>query len=136
MNHCPCAAMGMAGKTCTCTEKEKQRYWSKVGNPLLDRFDLKVSITPTPDWALSINTQVADWKERIQRCHAHKITMRMCTQTILQASRSSDLSFLTVRGRYSFAKTAITIAEWEGNTSMTQEIFQEALSYKQFNPLQ
>lgn len=42
-NPCPCAAMG--DNACTCTPNARRRYLSKLSGPLLDRIDLRVSLT-------------------------------------------------------------------------------------------
>lgn len=48
MNPCPCGRFGVAGEICICTPNQVQRYRSKLSGPLLDRFDLLVSLTRVP----------------------------------------------------------------------------------------
>ena len=46
-NSCPCGRLGMAGAgggTCLCSPEEIQRYWKKIGAPLLDRIELRVPV--------------------------------------------------------------------------------------------
>jgi magnesium chelatase family protein len=46
-NSCPCGRLGMTGEgagTCLCSSEEIQRYWKKIGAPLLDRIELRVPV--------------------------------------------------------------------------------------------
>jgi magnesium chelatase family protein len=43
MNPCPCGAGGKPG-TCACTEAARMRYVRRVSGPLVDRFDLRLTI--------------------------------------------------------------------------------------------
>jgi len=44
MNPCPCGYYGSIDKECTCSERSRKRYFEKISEPLLDRFDLFVQI--------------------------------------------------------------------------------------------
>jgi len=44
MNPCPCGYLGSYQQECQCTSMQIQRYRSKISGPLLDRFDLQVSV--------------------------------------------------------------------------------------------
>lgn len=46
MNPCPCGYLGSA--RCRCTPDQISRYQSKISGPLLDRFDLQVSVPQIP----------------------------------------------------------------------------------------
>jgi len=53
-NPCPCGNLGSPVKTCVCSPQEIQRYWKKLGGPLLDRIDMRVPVgAPTPEALLS-----------------------------------------------------------------------------------
>lgn len=43
-NPCPCGYFGDVGKVCSCTPVMVQRYRERISGPLLDRFDLRVSV--------------------------------------------------------------------------------------------
>jgi magnesium chelatase family protein len=46
MNPCPCG-FG-SGPRCRCTPVARQRYWSRLSGPLLDRIDLRVYVPAVP----------------------------------------------------------------------------------------
>ncbi|MHB9153226.1 MAG: YifB family Mg chelatase-like AAA ATPase [Spirochaetales bacterium] len=43
-NSCPCGNLGNPAKACVCSPSEMQRYWKKMGGPLLDRIDMRVPV--------------------------------------------------------------------------------------------
>ena len=49
MNPCPCGYLGSKEKECTCTQKQKDNYKSKLSGPLLDRFDIHIQV-PSVDY--------------------------------------------------------------------------------------
>jgi magnesium chelatase family protein len=44
MNPCPCGNAGVGGLTCSCGEKEPERYVRRISGPLRDRIDLWVDM--------------------------------------------------------------------------------------------
>lgn len=47
-NPCPCGYFGFSEK-CSCTDRDRQRYFSKLSGPILDRFDMKVEVSFKPE---------------------------------------------------------------------------------------
>ncbi len=47
MNPCPCGALGSNHSLCTCTAKRIENYWSKIGRPIIERFDIRLPIQET-----------------------------------------------------------------------------------------
>jgi magnesium chelatase family protein len=43
-NPCPCGNLGSPNKTCLCSPSEIQRYWKKLGGPLMDRVDMRIPV--------------------------------------------------------------------------------------------
>ena len=70
-NPCPC---GLGPPACVCSEAERARYRRRLSAPLLDRFDLRLAVTPpAPDdepgeSSSDVRTRVAAAVARQQRC--------------------------------------------------------------------
>ncbi len=43
-NPCPCGYFGDTIQTCTCSPRQREKYWSKLSGPLMDRIDLQVVV--------------------------------------------------------------------------------------------
>jgi magnesium chelatase family protein len=48
-NPCPCGYRGDRSKSCSCTQFQADRYWSRLSGPFLDRIDLHVDVTRLPE---------------------------------------------------------------------------------------
>lgn len=46
MNSCPCGSLGSGQGMCICNPAEVQRYWARLGAPLLDRMDIRLRTSP------------------------------------------------------------------------------------------
>lgn len=79
MNPCPCGMALSAEKSCSCSSVMKDRYWQKIDQALLDRFDLFVPMRELEktDWQayyasysqenqLLLQTKINEVKERVQ----------------------------------------------------------------------
>lgn len=44
MNPCPCGYYGSKIKECSCTERQRHLYKSKLSGPMLDRFDIHIQV--------------------------------------------------------------------------------------------
>ena len=44
LNPCPCGALGSSHSLCACSAKKIENYWSRIGRPLIERFDLRLPV--------------------------------------------------------------------------------------------
>ena len=84
-NPCPCGWYGDAERSCTCGTGLRQRYWSRLSGPLLDRLDLQVVVKrleaaelspsrqrtgqaapPRPDSSVTVAARVLAARQRMQ----------------------------------------------------------------------
>lgn len=45
-NPCPCGNYWGKAENCTCSVRERMRYWSRLSGPLLDRIDIQIDVPP------------------------------------------------------------------------------------------
>lgn len=45
-NPCPCGMSYGTGERCTCSQRERQRYFARLSGPILDRIDIQVEVPP------------------------------------------------------------------------------------------
>jgi|GEM_PF-965043 len=134
MNTCPCGAKGLSGATCTCSEKQINAYWDKVGIPLLDRFDIRLQVGDDNPLQSHIEVLPNDWKDRILWCRKQRDihTNGEYLSILREATRCCDLSKLSTRSRFSFARISRTIADYDGVETVGKRQFLEAYGYKRF----
>ncbi len=56
LNPCPCGALGSSHSLCACNAKKIENYWSRMGRPLIERFDVRLPIQET-DIICSLSSQ-------------------------------------------------------------------------------
>ena len=47
LNPCPCGGLGSSHALCSCNAKKIENYWSRIGRPLIERFDIRLPIQET-----------------------------------------------------------------------------------------
>ncbi len=154
-NPCPCGNLGNPAKHCVCAPSEIQRYWKKLGGPLLDRIDMRVPIH-VPNPALIMNSRTNDQnayvaavdkaigrqrlrsgRGRIKR-NAKLDPVEVITVCVLNGpaarlfhQKSEELG-LSVRACHSVLKIARTIADMDEVETITENIMAEAVGFRQF----
>jgi magnesium chelatase family protein len=154
-NPCPCGNLGNPRKTCVCAPQEVQRYWKKLGGPLLDRIDMRIPLcAPSVFELLEGNTH--DQKTlRLQVSSAiGKQVKRNSIYGFLSNSRippalisslcnlddnarkAFDVSVgmlgISARACHSVLKVARTIADLACADTISEKMIMEAISYRQF----
>lgn len=154
LNPCPCGFFGDTKRSCSCSQRQIERYVDKLSGPLLDRIDLHVNVqavaydaaTTSNDIRYSSTTMKASIEKaaKIQRSRFHDTTTwnasmsaqdieRYCT---LEAAaeqalkKAFDILNLSMRSYHKILKIARTIADLEESPTIQLIHVQEALSYR------
>jgi magnesium chelatase family protein len=154
-NPCPCGNMGNPAKHCVCAPVEIQRYWKKLGGPLLDRIDMRVPVHVSgsssrvsfqkndPDElsgivAEAIERQHHRFGKPDSRRNARLEPVEVLTYCSLEGSaeklfhyKSEELG-LSVRACHSVLKIARTLADIDKIDKISEDIMAEAVGFRQF----
>jgi magnesium chelatase family protein len=84
-NPCPCGYRGDRSKSCSCTQFQADRYWSRLSGPFLDRIDLHVDVTRLPEEDLA-GFQPSQ--------SSHEIRLRVMRAVEVQRERCAEGRFL------------------------------------------
>ncbi|MDH5753560.1 MAG: YifB family Mg chelatase-like AAA ATPase, partial [Deltaproteobacteria bacterium] len=95
LNPCPCGYLGDAGRRCSCTAHEVNKYRNRISGPLLDRIDLQVEVPAVPFDQLS--------EERRGESSAQ------VSQRIMKARQMQSRRFEGTRTRFNSAMTTAQI---------------------------
>lgn len=158
MNPCPCGYYGDTVKECSCSTSQILNYQRKLSGPLLDRIDLIVNVSRTPNDTLLITRTGTEPK--IQHANAKKdinqsillqrnrykssikyngnLSSREISTSLsidsaakqLLAS-ATDKLHLSARSYFKIIKVAQTIADLEQAPSIAAHHISEALQYRQ-----
>ena len=157
MNPCKCGWYGHPSGRCRCTERDVRRYHSKISGPLLDRIDLIVEVPALDYEELSRRSSAersADIKKRvnaareIQRrrfggdgtmCNAHIGSREMSEICALDAEGEAlmhaafDSMRLSARSYDRILRVARTIADLDGQETISPEHIAEAIQYRTYD---
>ena len=154
-NSCPCGNLGNPAKTCLCSPLEIQRYWKRLGGPLLDRIDMRIPLTipegsalmDRPVWTQAQLCSMVDSAVRIQLQRSSRwgglYNSRLGPEQIQQfcalgprlreefRAKAQELGF-SMRACHSALKVARTIADLKGANPIDQDSLKEAVGYREF----
>lgn len=154
-NPCPCGNLGRPEAVCTCTTRDIQRYWKKIGGALLDRIDMRVPVAPVSAQELlappgESSAQIRErvltarkvQKERLAGQQAQvngRIPSGMVGQLCPLSSETQELLSeivkrlsLSARAMHSTLKVARTIADLRGAESIGKDDILEAAQYRRY----
>ena len=150
-NPCPCGWWGDPRQGCGCGQHRRQQYWSRISGPLLDRFDLQVSLrsescanasaTP-PEATAAVARRVQRARHRMQRrnpagcCNARLTAAQLnrCVQLSPQAQlwwRDEGLApLLSGRRRHRLLAVAQTLADLASSPVVEPQHLAEAQLFR------
>jgi magnesium chelatase family protein len=154
-NPCPCGNLGRAGRICACSLQEIQRYWRKIGGPLLDRIDMRCPLRPASPRDLmgpagEPSSKVRARVEAACDIQAHRYrglgferNARLPPASIerfcrLEASACSLLGSaveklgLSSRACHSVLRVARSIADLAGREGISEEDLLEAIQHRRY----
>jgi magnesium chelatase family protein len=151
-NPCPCGNDWGTGEKCTCSSRERTRYWSRLSGPLLDRIDTQIDVPPVTslpvisseptESSVDIRARVVaaraiaqerfaefGWRSNAQ---ADGDWLRRNTNSAALAPISQALSTqrLSLRGADRTLRLAWTIADLAGRTSPELSDVAEGISMR------
>ena len=151
MNPCPCGYADDPDRPCRCTAGQKRAYTNRISGPLLDRFDLQVSVARQSPRDLFANRAAEDSatvRERVTAALARQSQRQGCAnaslsgRTLLRAcelgseeqallERASATLHLSARSTLRSLRVARTIADLNRESRVSARSINEALAYRQ-----
>jgi magnesium chelatase family protein len=159
-NPCPCGWHGDPERPCSCGTGLRQRYWSRLAGPLLDRLDLQVVMwrleasdlrprrcreIPAAESSREVAARAAAARERMRRrnpggvCNARLPAELLPDRIDLEDDalqlwqRAVSQRRMSARGAGRVLSVARTIADLEGARAVGSGAIAEALSYRSFD---
>jgi magnesium chelatase family protein len=154
MNPCPCGYAGDPQRVCRCSPARVEAYRGRVSGPLLDRFDLRVWLSPVRmaevdrgprgETTAEVRARVAAARARasrtgdLERGQRPTNTARLFSRHLGELEpearalldRAGDRLRLSMRGLGRALRVARTIAHLEGVDRITTMHVAEALRYR------
>ena len=154
MNPCRCGWRGHPSGKCTCSDRDVERYVEKISGPMLDRIDLHVNVPSVeyeamrrreiPESSAQVKARV-DAARAIQSarfsgtatvCNAHMSPAQIAQFCALDAAGEALMKNafarmgLTARSHDRILRVARTIADLDGETSISAAHLAEAIQYR------
>src|SRR3989338_6447360 len=142
-NPCPCGYLGHPTRRCVCSQGTTHAYQRKISGPLLDRFDIHVSIEPeeksrSQGSTISTRKITTAWDiQRSRKCHnAHIPIEKLHEHCPLDAHAQNILDRalqkleISKRAVHKALRVARTIADLEQSHHISEKHIAEALSYR------
>jgi magnesium chelatase family protein len=157
MNPCPCGYQGDSTRECRCSAQQVSRYMFRLSGPLLDRFDISLTMSrPTRHELMSqpVGESSQRIRERVEmarlvqadRYKSPKLTNAGCPSRLVHEtaeicpdaqkllSEAVDRYRLSARGVVRSIRVARTIADLAQSSAITSDHMQVAIGYRMFEP--
>ncbi len=154
MNPCPCGYLGDPLHECTCSQSSIDRYLGRISNPLLDRIDIHIEVSPVKYEELNSTGKEEsskDMRRRVARAREmqlerfadlgitsnSQIPVKSIKKYCVLDKKSQDLMNQAFK-RFNFSartynkllKLARTIADLEGEIEIRDKHVLEAIRYR------
>lgn len=150
-NPCPCGYLGDRLKACECTESKLDRYRTRLSGPLLDRFDLRLTVHrlrpfdlmgPLGEASRIVRTRVAAAREAqaargmlnrsLSTERLADLEEALAVDTLMKTEPNADQ--VTARGWNRVRRIARTIADLDRSEMTTDVHLKEAFSFRGETP--
>lgn len=143
-NPCPCGNYGNKDKVCLCSARSIEQYWNKLGNPLLDRIELRYNFNTTDETAM---VNLSELREKVSNAyHMQKIrgsynrdltpqqiseycNLTESIQEYLDSKIAKDFGDLPIRQYNNVLKVARTLADMELRTDILEQDIDKSIKY-------
>ena len=161
-NPCPCGWYGNSAPGCSCLDSMRQRYWSRLSGPLLDRLDLQVCMRPVnidalrrnyeataaenaPENSATVAGRVAAARQRMQERNPDRLsngslgsqgfrkTLRISVDALKLWEAALQQRKLTGRGSERVLRVAQTICDLDDRPIVDEAAIAEAIGYRSFD---
>ncbi len=150
-NPCPCGNLGRSDRECMCSLAEVERYWRRIGGPLLDRIDLRVAVASRDIDSLPVGESSSDMRRAVFRARARQEERRdragcrynaelpverlfavvEMTEHARRTYRAACVKLrLSARASVSVARVARTIADIEDTDLVSEDHVLEAVAHR------
>ncbi|MFQ8699296.1 MAG: YifB family Mg chelatase-like AAA ATPase [Bifidobacterium catenulatum] len=151
-NPCPCGYAYGNGERCTCKEKDRIKYFSRLSGPILDRIDIQIEVppverinpgmTPSGESSHAIRLRVIVARQTAQErfrefgwvCNAQAtgtwLRANMSTKAIELVNHALASERLSLRGADRAMRLAWTLADLSGKTSPGPEEMMQGISMR------
>lgn len=150
MNPCPCGFLGHSSGRCHCSPEQVARYQRRISGSLMDRIDLVLEVPPLP----AREAQQAERGEasevvrlRVEKAALQQQARQGCPNARLPLEslfrhaapddagrelldRAATRFSLSARALHRVLRVARTVADLQGEATVTGEALAEALSYR------
>lgn len=154
MNPCPCGYLGDPFHGCTCTQGNIDRYLGKISNPLLDRIDIHIEVSPVQYEDLKGETEEessASIRKRVNQARDIQLNrykeMKIFSDSEIsnkdiekycRLNKSSEKIMSEAFKKYKFSgriynkllKVSRSIADLEGEENIKERHILEAIRYR------
>lgn len=136
MNPCPCGYRGHPNRGCVCPASAVERYRLRLSGPLIDRFDLQVSVPPQPASALlsggrgEPTTIVAARVARARTLSCDCPAQQLTASVRRRIERAAEAFALSGRALRRVTAVASSVARLDGRVEFNVEDVDEAVSLR------